>query len=291
MGRLYFLKMASSPDRQLQYSVYLNRDVTVYKLNVPYDREIELYKFLENDILPENRIYLYDHFYDNCATRIRDMMDIITDGEFSERYNVISDKTLRVHLRRFIYSHPFMDWLLNFAMNGSVDRPVSELAGMYLPLELERGVAGMMIHDKNGEPVPFVRDIVVVNRAAGRAEIKAYPPPQWPYGLTFGLVLAAAAWFMKGKGFALFSTLLSFILAVPGTLLFFHGLLYRSQLCILEHEPAVCKSFYVCHLCTVASSAYQPKSAGNNRPPLLEHNRSRSTAFNTSEDHSVLQTG
>jgi hypothetical protein len=230
MGRLYFLKMGSEPERQIRYSVYLNRDVTVYKLNVSHEREIELYKFLENDILPENRVYLYDHFYDNCSTRIRDMMDILTEGEFSKTYNVLSDKTLRTQLRRFIYNHPLMDWLLNFAMNGSVDRGVTEFDGMYLPLELERGITKMMIQDEKGQLIPFVREIDIVNKAVNRSEVKAYPPPQWPYGLAIGAVLAIFSRLLiiksekkliKQKGLGAFSAILSFIFAVPGTVLFF----------------------------------------------------------------------
>ncbi|HAK46864.1 MAG TPA: hypothetical protein DCO79_13225 [Spirochaeta sp.] len=221
MGRLYFLKMASNPDRQLKYNAYLNRDVTVYQLNVSPEDKLALLQFLENDILPENRIYLYDHFYDNCATRIRDLMDIITGDEFSRTYKIVSDKTLRMQLRRFTYSRPFMDWLLNFAMKGSIDQPATEYDGMFLPLELERGVSSMMITDKSGERIPFVKDIEVINRAEGRTVTADYPPPRWPFGLAVGIVLGAAAWFLKRKGLAVYSMLLSFILAVPGTLLFF----------------------------------------------------------------------
>jgi hypothetical protein len=222
--------MASNPARQLKYSAYLNRDVTIYKLNISHDRELELYKFLENDILPENRVYLYDHFYDNCSTRICDAIDIITEGEFSKTYSIPSEKTLRMQLRQTTWNRPFMDWLLNFALNGSIDRPATELEGMFLPHELEQGVSKMMIHDEQGEPQPFVSEINIFNRAEGRDEIREFPPARWPIGLATGVFLAAAAWLLsknsrskriKRNSTAVYSALLSFILAIPGTLLFF----------------------------------------------------------------------
>jgi hypothetical protein len=36
---------------------------------------------LRHDILPENKFYYYDHFFDNCTTRLRDMVNDVTDGK------------------------------------------------------------------------------------------------------------------------------------------------------------------------------------------------------------------
>lgn len=230
MGRLYFLKMASNAERQLKYNSFLNRDVTIYELNVRPENRLKLFEFLENDILPENRIYLYDHFYDNCSTRIRDMMDIITDGEFSSKYTVESDKTLRMQIRRFIYNQGFIDWLLNFAMKGAVDKPATVYEGMFLPLELEKGVTAMMVTNEAGERIPFVKSKEIINLAEGRPAIVDYPPSRWPYGLILGLILAAGAWLLQRKSdrvtakrklYAVYSMLLAFFLAIPGSLLFF----------------------------------------------------------------------
>ncbi len=285
MGRLYFLKMGSSPDRQLRYSAFLNRDVTIYKLNTSSENAYKLYKFLENDILPENRVYLYDHFYDNCATRIRDMMDILTDGEFSTTYNTVSDKTLRTQLRRFTYSYPFMDWLLNFAIGGTIDIPATEYEGMFLPHELERGIASMTLHDSSGSPVPFAKEKIIYNRAEGRPEIPDYPPQRWLYGLAVGLALALPAWLLrrgssrrklKRNSLAAFSAVLSLALAVPGILLFFmafftnHTFTYRDMnllfvnpflfvtfiisLRLLVRPKASLRSLYCCWKVTLAGA-------------------------------------
>ncbi len=230
MGRLYFLKAASNPARLLKYNAFLNRDITVYTLDISLDKKLELYKFLENDILPENRVYLYDHFYDNCATRIRDLMNLVTDGQFDRTYDVPSDKTLRTQLRRSSYSSPFMDWLLNFALHAKTDAPATELEGMYLPMELERGVASLIVTDTDGNTRPFVKNIDIYNRAEGRAKVLDYPPPRWQYGLAVGLILGAAALLLKKnenrsriklRAVSLFSAVLSLVLAVPGSLLFF----------------------------------------------------------------------
>jgi hypothetical protein len=221
MGRMYYLKMVSNPERQLEYNAYLNRDITVYTLNVKNADKLELLELLEDDILPENRTYLYNLFLDNCSTRIRDRMDVITDNEFSRKYKVSSDKTLRIQLRRFLYSNIPMDLLLNFALSGMTDRQATEYEGMFLPAEMARGVENLQTTDEKGNRVPFVKDKQIYHKAAGRPAVPEYPPPNWQYGLFAGLLLGVIAFFLKGRGRTIFSLIFSFLLAVPGLLLFF----------------------------------------------------------------------
>ena len=221
MGQMDYLKMASDPERMLRNNVFLNRTITLYTLNAaPLDR-LRLLELLENDIRPENRTYRYNLFWDNCSTRIRDRMDILTDSQFSKKYMVPSDKTLRMQLRRFLYSNVFMDWLLNFALSGVTDRTATEWDGMFLPEELGRAVETMMVRDANGNMVPFVSGKTIYNTAVGRPEVADYPPPNWYYGAIAGFVLAALAFLLKGKGETVFSLVFSFIFAVFGSLLFF----------------------------------------------------------------------
>ena len=229
MGRLYFLKMASNPGPQLRYSALLNRDVTIYELNLSDQRAAELSIFLENEILPENRIYLYDHFYDNCSTRIRDIIDTAVNGEL-KKASEGPDLSLRKQLRRYTYNSLFMDWLLNFAINGEYDKPATLWEGMYLPGRLEQGIANLIITDDKGNRIPLVKTRTVLNRAEGRTVLPDLPPPMWPRGLVAGVFLTAVASLLKKKSwnsrlskrlYALYSFLLSFTFAIPGTLLFF----------------------------------------------------------------------
>ena len=221
MGQMDYLKMASNPERMLRNNVFLNRTITIYTLNAKSLDKLRLLELLENDIRPENRTYRYNLFWDNCSTRIRDRMDVLTDEQFSKAYMVSSDKTLRMQLRRFLYSNVFMDWLLNFALSGVTDRVATEWDGMFLPEELGRAVETMMVSDENGNLVPFVSGKTIYNTAEGRPEVADYPPANWYYGLIAGVVLAAAAFLLKGKGKAVFSLVFSFTFGVFGSLLFF----------------------------------------------------------------------
>ncbi len=221
MGKMDYLKMVSDPELQMKYNAYLNRDITIYTLNVRNKNKLELYKLLENDILPENRYYRYNLFFDNCATRIRDRMDVLTDGEFSPKYKSLPSKTLREQIRRSLYSNIAADWLLNFALSGITDKPATEWDGMFLPIELGKNVETMTVINSEGERVPFVKNKEIINIAKGRAEVIDAPPPNWYFGLIAGLLIAAAAFFLKGRARTVLSLIISLIFALPGTLLFF----------------------------------------------------------------------
>jgi len=244
MGRLYFEKNVSNPDPQLRYSAYLNRDVTIYKLNIPDDRKIEMIRFLENDVKPENRVYLYDHFYDNCSTRIRDILDAASKGELAKAGAADSGRSLRQQLRRFTYSSPLTDWLLNFALKGNIDQSADVWESMFLPSELEAAISKLMITDSNGQMVPFAAGKTIYSRAEGRPLIPNTPPVRWPRGLIAGAILAAAGYLLLRSAktspaarrcFAILSALISLVFGLAGTLLLFmagftdHSFAYWNQ--------------------------------------------------------------
>ena len=52
--------------------LYTNRTVRQLELNLNQNQKNELYNALKVNYLPENRVYKYDFFFDNCASRISD---------------------------------------------------------------------------------------------------------------------------------------------------------------------------------------------------------------------------
>ena len=52
-----------------------NRQCRELEINLDENERLALIKFLSVNYLPENREYPYDFFFDNCATRIRDILE------------------------------------------------------------------------------------------------------------------------------------------------------------------------------------------------------------------------
>ncbi len=101
MGRLEFWVAPTSYKGTLRAYARQDRDVRLLTINVPPKKRAEIAEFLEENIKDENKMYLYHHYDDNCATRIRDVFDLATDGQF-EVYGTKtpSRMSLRDHTRR-----------------------------------------------------------------------------------------------------------------------------------------------------------------------------------------------
>jgi hypothetical protein len=84
MGRLIFWVAAWNTEGALSYYQSLNRTIRMQILDFSPERRLELARFLDHNILPENREYLYDHYDDNCSTWIRDLIDKMVDGQFAQ---------------------------------------------------------------------------------------------------------------------------------------------------------------------------------------------------------------
>jgi len=160
-------------------------------LNVPAENKKKVRDFAELNVLPENRNYFYHHFKDNCSTRIRDIIDLATDGQFKERYgNAPGRYTFRQHVRRHTWFMPPVDWILNFWMGQVIDTPITIWEEMFLPSEVGKRIEDFWYTDINGEEKKLVTFRETVYKAQGRAKVLDVPRKQWPRELAFSLVLS-----------------------------------------------------------------------------------------------------
>ena len=147
MGRLRFWVAPTGYDGTLTLYKRQDRDVRVLELNLPADKRAEIARFLEKNILEENRYYLYHHYADNCATRIRDAIDGAVDGQFHEATSDAARMTLRGHTRRHA-RWGIIDFGMMYTMNHDIDQPIAKWDEMFLPSELERQVKAFTYIDE-----------------------------------------------------------------------------------------------------------------------------------------------
>lgn len=110
-------------------------------LNLNSEEKLKLAMLLEENYLPENRMYRYNYFYDNCSTRPRDMIEKAVNGTVvyqEEMDTPIEGLTYRglVHdyTKRKAWSRLGIDLLLG----SEADEPISRRASMFIPFLLEQ---------------------------------------------------------------------------------------------------------------------------------------------------------
>ncbi|HLT30813.1 MAG TPA: DUF4105 domain-containing protein [Myxococcaceae bacterium] len=203
MGRLEFWVADASVNAYLRFYQRLNRDVDILVLNLSPEARKRMARHLADNVLPENRSYLYDHYRDNCSTRLRDAVDVGTGGRLRELLSAPGRMTLREHTRRYTAVNPAMSFLLDLAMNDTIDQPLTRWDEAFLPDELERGMRELMVEDADGRRVPLVASTQTVHAAEGRSATPEVPPNHIPWLLLLGVLygalpLAWAFWWQRG---------------------------------------------------------------------------------------------
>ena len=229
MGRLWFEVGAYTTSPAMEQYKSLNRSILVQTLNMEPEMRLQIARFVETNILPENKTYLYDHYYDNCATRIRDVLDTASGGRLKEMTDVPADTTFRRITRRFSGGYVLMDTLLMFMMGGVIDDPITVWETMFLPIELAKAVDRISIPGSDGEMAPFVLETILWYQSTGREAIPNSAPRAVPTSLGIGcgigvlIALGYLALRKRQKGrrifFGITSAVTGLLLGLPGTAL------------------------------------------------------------------------
>jgi len=130
-GKLKY-KMDKDSFRRFHY-VYNVRQRTVVQQTLELDSTAkqQLFDLLEVNYLPQNRYYLYDFFFDNCSTRIR---DIIEDETGEVRYPLGESRyTFREMIQLYLNDMPWSDFGIDLALGMPCDAPASAYDEMFLP--------------------------------------------------------------------------------------------------------------------------------------------------------------
>ena len=233
-GRLIFWVGVWRTDLALHYYKSQNRTIIIQTLNLPAARKQDLAAFLAVNVRPENREYLYDHYRDNCATRVRDILDRETDGQFRTFTDQDSRLTLREQTRRFTHRSFFIDWLLMFLMNNTIDQPIKQWDDMFLPMELEKYCGLFSYTDNEGVTRKLVENTTTWYKAEDTYQVPDDPPMHWPRGLILGTMtgiigVGIGIGAAKGKKpawrlYGVYLFLLGIWFGIPGTVLFLMSL-------------------------------------------------------------------
>jgi hypothetical protein len=221
-----------------------NRSVVQQRLVLSAAQKRTIYAFLNWNALEENRYYLYDYYRDNCATKIRDVIDGATDGALHHATRGAATFTWREHTERLAGD----DWLvylgLDLAMGSFIDQPISFWQEMFLPAQLQEGLRRTVVSAIDANGAPTMRNLVSAEMtivADHRPPPRTAPPerttPLLAAGGVAALVLAALG-FATRRGLRAARALLGTSVAVLGVVLGGLGCLFLFLWTATNHEVA-----------------------------------------------------
>ena len=110
------------------------RRVFAQTINLSYLEKKQLFKSLLQNIQPQNKSYSYDFFYNNCATKITDIIDEVTQDTV---IFLAGEPHTTMTFRDLIHSHiPENSWGgfgIDIALGSEIDRETSLKEQLFLP--------------------------------------------------------------------------------------------------------------------------------------------------------------
>lgn len=163
-GTLDYMLSASN------FSWFLNsyqregRGVVEREVILSSSRKREIEHFLFTNLQPENRFYRYDFFFDNCATRIRDLFFRYADVEDDNAKVKSEEETFRDCLHQFVGPNEWWGTGIDLILGVRTDASISPFEKAMLPDYLDsllanEGILGepkvMLVRRVSPKPVAF----------------------------------------------------------------------------------------------------------------------------------------
>lgn len=132
--------------------------VTEQVLNLTNEEKHAIHKALYENYRPENRVYRYNYFYDNCTTRARDMVERNINGQVRYQDNPDYEPTYREMVRECTMAHPWATWGNDFLLGIKADLKTDQRQQEFLPNNLLHDFARAQIIRTDGRYVPLVKE-------------------------------------------------------------------------------------------------------------------------------------
>lgn len=132
-GRLDYFLTILDYRTFIYYASIEQRTIYEQTLNVTKAERDHLYNKLEQIYHSNERFYRYDFFYDNCATRVRDLVKNVNTKFIHYDTTKFCCKTFRELLKPYISKNYWIDLGINLALGKEADRIAKSSDFMFLP--------------------------------------------------------------------------------------------------------------------------------------------------------------
>ena len=196
--------------------------VTEQVLNLTETEKQQVMAALADNLRPENRIYRYNYFYDNCSTRPRDIIEHNLNGriQYTERQDYTP--TYREMVHECVGHHRWAMMGNDLLLGLRADLKTTRAEQEFLPVNLLYDFDHAQIHATDGSYRPLVKERRMPVMPGVQTRTPDFPltPSQCTLCLlAVSLVIALAEW-KQSKVFKLWDLLLMLVSGLAGCVLF-----------------------------------------------------------------------
>lgn len=221
-GRLeYFLDVR--PFKQFIYGYQLDkRWMKEQVLELTPEEKNAIFKYLRNNAQPENAFYLYDPYFNNCSTKLRDIVQNILDSKTQLSDDYVQDgMTLRKLMNIEMPWNTWGSFGINVALGSKLDQKIGYEDYIYLPDYLYLSLKNAKKVD-NGTEKPLVKKEVTILDFEEKTPASELLNPMFIFSLLFLLtILITYRDIKKGKNSKWFDFSVFLITGLIGGFLIF----------------------------------------------------------------------
>jgi hypothetical protein len=154
-----------------------------------------LWSYIKWNAKEENKWYRYDYYRDNCATKVRDVLNMVLGGSI-ERAVAAHEHgvTYRSETLRLAREYPLINYGMDFVLGRPADDTLSAWGEMFVPMRLQELIRSIRVRHSDGTRGRLVRSerqLVVDERYKDADSPPGYLPPALEAGLLISGVLLA----------------------------------------------------------------------------------------------------
>lgn len=230
-GRLMYSLGVEKYENFLRTYYSEHRWVVSQKLNIGSEDIEKLFQLIAENLKPENINYRYDFYYDNCSTRIRDLIEkavgenlLYPPGEVKKdipSFRYLSGE----YEKRF----PWIKVGIDLLLGSPADKKASFRDRMFLPSGLKDGLSELTIR-RNGKMIALLAnpEIILENNQPVVKE-KLLTSPLFVFSLLLIMLIILTGYMRGKKANNIFDIILFAVFSILAAMMIFFNLLTDHQ--------------------------------------------------------------
>lgn len=219
MGRLNYSLSVSSMKGFLRSYEMEDRGVIEQVLNLDSASKQKVFNFLDWNNEPQNREYLYDFFYDNCSSRLRDVLESSLGKERIAFQDLQEEgkPSFRQIIDEYLIYHPWGDFGIDLGLGLPCDKSPSSRELMFLPYNLMDAFDAAALDEK-----PLVAEKKTLLETSGLTYAFSFFDPIPLFWILFGVIaILSAIGYRKKRIFKGIDVAFFILIGPVGALVFF----------------------------------------------------------------------
>lgn len=175
-GKLYYRLGTGKYNSYKRYNFRDDRTWREHVLNINQAEKQSIFDFLINNAKPENANYYYNYCFDNCATRMRDVINLALGDRISYDYSYANDSlSFRDLMDKYLTYQPWGDLGIDICLGSEIDEIADGFHYQYMPLYLEEALHSAILKTDSTD-VPVIASSSIVNISSEQPTNDGFKP-------------------------------------------------------------------------------------------------------------------